>query len=239
MFRKLFLFSNSVTLNAILAFLGCAILSLCSATVVQADPAVIYSARSSFNAASTGNTIITFNGIAAPGSFVLFGVNGSTTLSGVTFTASGGNALFIVDLGFAPTIYNTGSASAGGVLSSQNQISAPAILTIALPSPVTALGFDTNTFPNAVVTVTLSDGEILSYTTIGSTGQFFGFTTSVGITSLILSEPTNRAVAILNIDDFTFGQASAVPEPTTLLLLSTGLLGLASRVRKRKSTFQR
>jgi hypothetical protein len=180
--------------------------------------------------------IITFNGIAPPNGQVSLGSPGTFTSSGVTFTGGAGNFFWIIDQGVAPS-YNTGSASAGGVLSSQNApfLTPTQVINITLPSSFSAIGFDTNTFADATILVTLSNGEALSLMTTGTTGRFFGFTTDIGITSFKLTSTQISSISgrVLNIDDFTFGQAQVVPEPTTMLLLGTGLVAVGATVRRR------
>lgn len=205
------------------------VLNISAAWVADANPAVIYNNRTSFNAATMGRTVETFNGIADPSDYIFYGIGSSTTLSGVTFSAGPTNGLFVIDVGY-DELYEIGAASGGGVLSSQSG-QEPITLDIVLPRAYTAVGFDTGAFASAVVAVTLSNGETLSYTLTDNTGRFFGFTTGVGFTSLSLSMSGGEAT--FNIDDFTSGQA-LIPEPATVLLLGTGLAGIGGVIRRRR-----
>jgi hypothetical protein len=166
----------------------------------------------------------------------LFGGSGTgtTAIGGVTFT--GNPDLLVVDEGYFPPFYATGSASGGGGLSVQYP--GPVSLDIALPGSFTAIGFDTNaTFGNDLVNVSLSNGETVSYTLSDISGQFFGLTTISPFTSLSLSTDNN----VLNVDDFTYGSSKAtpspvVPEPSSLALFLPGLAAFG--VMRRRSNLR-
>lgn len=197
-------------------------------TPAQSKADTVYTTLGSFNAATTGTTTVTFNGIASPGGFV--NETSPLALGGLTFTT--GSTLFVIDPGFYASSY-----AGGGFLNAD--FSTPDILTVTLPS-VTAIGFNfgglfsaTGSFP-----VTLSDGFSTSISSLNSISSgsldFVGFTSSTPLTSITLTLPDAPSYSAL--DNFVYGSAvtsGAVPEPATFGLMLTGLLGTAAAVRRR------
>ena len=189
----------------------------------QSKADTVYTSLSSFNAATSGNTTITFNGIAAPGGFVA--ETSPATFAGATFSTT--SSLFVIDPGFYGFSYSN-----GGFLNADFQ--QPDVITVTLPS-VTAVGFDFGGLFGATgpYLATLSDGFSTSLSSSGSAASdnlsFVGFTSSTPLTSITLTLPD--APEYNAIDNFVY--ASAVPEPGTLVLLATGLLGVAGGIRRR------
>ena len=62
---------------------------------------------------------------------------------------------------------------------------------------------------------------------------FIGLESTTDIASVVISELGNGNGQITLFDDFRFESTTPVPEPTTILLLGAGLLGLAEVSRKR------
>lgn len=116
-------------------------------------------------------------------------------------------------------------------------------VTISLPNNVYAFGFDLgncdiyNNSPPIVKNAIFSTGEMLGQIT-GSAPppsfSFFGFTSDVAISSFSF-QPGNTLDALL--DNFVYAQQaqpSPVPEPGTILLFGTGLVGLVGAKFRRK-----
>ena len=193
---------------------------------MQSKADTVYTTASAFTTATSGTTTITFNGIAAPGSFV--SETSPVTFSGATFSSS--SSLYVIDPAYYSFPY-----TGGGFLSADYLT--PDIVMVALPAGTTAVGFDYGGLfgPTGSFLVTLSDGFSTTLSSTGSTASgtldFAGFTSSTDLTSITLTLPDSPNYNAL--DNFVYGSASPVPEPATLGLMLTGLLGAAGAIRRR------
>lgn len=201
----------------------------CAAAPARADT-VVYATRAAFTAAATNLTTITFEGIASTNSVANF--SSPLTIQGATFSGSATGMVSVVDSGFFAPLFQFNS---GAVLSGFSFVE------VTLPAGITAIGTDLmSTNPDGLpFQVVLSTGETFVVNTPLRPGRgFFGITTDVAIASIrfmTMPGPTQSS-GIPLLDNFSFGQAqpAAVPEPATLLLLGTGLAGIATRARRRR-----
>ena len=195
------------------------------ATVSQASSVTVYTSRSAWLAATSGVTNIDFNGIAAVGSYVSYG-SGPVVIGGATFTSN--DSMFVIDPAYYGFPYPDGFFNA--------DYNTPNLVTIVLPGSYTAVGFDFGSLftGGASFDVTLGGVGTLTVASTGSTQDgvlgFAGFISSSAFNTVTLSMPD--APNYNAVDNLAYG-GSAVPEPTSLVLMGSGILGLASTLRRK------
>lgn len=177
----------------------------------------IYTDRAAFEAASTGLTNITFDGLAPDAFYTDYGATGLDQ-SGVHF--DGGGYLFVVDPLYSPDYYDWGSddillgASGGSI-------------TATLPGGITAVGSDImSIIPyGATITFTTDSGETASTaSSMWPERAFLGVISTSPIKSVTVTADSG---AYPELDNFEFG--TAIPAPGSLALLGLGALAARRR----------
>ncbi len=166
------------------------------------------------------------------GTFTCAGCSGSGTNS-VTFLGGMGNALMITFTGLGSTSLNTPTGSSFGnfqtFFSGNGNIAASGTFTLTITQTVPVAGSDSF---SATFSGTFSASN-------SGTGVVNFTVTSVnigGITYAITNNPLNLVPPASNNGITTVqGQitGSAVPEPASMLLLGSGLAGVAASIRRR------
>ena len=170
----------------------------------HANP-VVYNDALSYQAATTGLSDVTFNGIVAPGSFTDYAVP-----PGYTDPGTGTNFTFLnvpgTDINVtSATYYSTnhiGPVFPADVLNSSSVVPVGAVESITLPAVQTAVSLFFSTYDGAPITITLSNGD--SYTDSSSPAfgdfAFLGITDTSGFSGLTVDDPTAEGGPARGVD---------------------------------------
>jgi hypothetical protein len=162
----------------------------------------------------------------SPLAFIFYGQgDASVTYSGVPFVQQ-------LALGNA-NLFDVGPLFSGdpAVLSSQEASVGVENIMITFPNPTGFFSIDYGTFNGGAVTFALSNGQTFTQGSTGSgylTPDFFSFT-GAPLTSVEITSPD----FVLNINDISYNSGTTVPEPGTLVLLGSGLLGAVGVIRRK------
>lgn len=183
---------------------------------------VTYSDRTNWDSAISAIDTVDFEYYT--GSSTL--VSPSYTTAGVNFSVSSGQ--LYLD---GPQLTYDAAYLTGSYLEWQN--SGDMTLTITLPSAVSAVGFDVGDFYGDVRSFAITvDGVTTNLSSTANAYTFFGAVGSSAFSSLSFTVAADANFPVL--DNLTYGNAAAIPEPVTLALLGLGLAGLGF-CRRRKA----
>ncbi len=199
-----------------------------------AAPAMASQITSSADPALAGGTVVDFESQSL-GSF------SSLTVGGVTFTA-GGSTVGYISTAFAGNYNSTGAQNLQNTYTNGFTT-----ITFSFANPTSAFGFNFGASNEDWLLQAFDSGNNLleSYTLPqtwwSNSGDFFGLANN-GMSYATLTQLTNvndPAQDWILLDNFTYKSSAQVPEPSTMLLLGSGLVGFGVYRKKFAGLFRR
>lgn len=182
----------------------------------QASAALVFSDRGSWNAAVSLASTVGFEGISGDNTYVAVG--GNPTIEGVTFLAGSTNFFAVIGKDYAEG-GGTFCMGTGACLFTYN----PG-LDASVGTASNAFAFDLRGYLEGSTdfSIEFDNGDVFSLTAVNPGGSFFGVVLDQDASSFKI----RTASAYTQIDNISYGSASAVPEPTGLALVGLALSGL-------------
>lgn len=189
--------------------------------------------------------VVSINQAAFPPSSTLINFNGlidgtevnGLSVGGVSFAYSLGNGDVVIDGG--PGVTN--NINPPNIVSIGDN---SGTLTITLPASVDVFGYGYALLSGVpttnATTIAIFNGAVplgsLSYNGVPDpafTGGFAGIQSTISFNRVQVTFNSTTASAFA-LDNIRYGNTNVIPEPTTMLLLGTGLAGISAAVRKRR-----